>query len=181
MVILQYLNFLAVCPKDWVQNKRSCYKFIKRPKLQYAAAQRACKESFSTLVHINTASEDRFLKKYLKNKYKNFSTWRTGARRVNYTFVWDNGEGRKSVPMNYNAWEGSVPKGFSTMVLERKKSSKDFTWQGSWTGSMSQLPNHTFSYICERKARSKCNRRHVKQYTVFTDLTFSVSRNFKIS
>ncbi|XP_061177246.1 uncharacterized protein LOC133185975 [Saccostrea echinata] len=149
-------NDETICPKDWIKHKRSCYRFLRRPKLQYAAAHKECKQSFSTLVHINTANEDRFLKQYLKKNFKKSIRWRTGARRINDTFEWDNGEDRKTKPMTFTAWNGRPPEGFSTMVLGRENATSDFAWEGAWTGSVSQLPDHTFSIICERKARRKC-------------------------
>lgn len=149
-------NHQTICPKDWIKFKRSCYQFVRNPKLQYAAAHKHCNETFSRLVHINNANENRFLNKYLKTNFNTSKTWRTGARQVNDTFVWDNGEDRKSVPMTFTAWDKGPPEGFSTMVLGRDKTTDDFSWEGAWSGSASQLPNYTFPFICERKARRKC-------------------------
>ena len=145
----------TVCPKDWIKFKQSCYQFVRNPKLQYAAAEKYCNQTFSKLVHIDNANENRFLNKYLKTNFNTSKTWRTGARRENETFVWDNGENRKPKPMRFTAWTEGPPDGYSTMVLGRDKISSDFSWQGEWTGSVSQLPNHTFPFICERKARRK--------------------------
>ena len=148
-----------MCPKGWIKDKRSCYKFIRNPKYQYAAAAKYCKESFSHLVNINNRYENAFLNRYLKKNFNTSKTWRIGGKRVNDSFVWDQGQGRKTIEMKYKNWPDEEPTGFTSMVLSRVKTSQDFTWDGVWAGSLSQMPEHAYPFICERKARSMytCN------------------------
>ncbi|KAJ8314965.1 LOW QUALITY PROTEIN: hypothetical protein KUTeg_007115, partial [Tegillarca granosa] len=145
----------TVCPDGWVKSKRSCYKFVKNPKYQYAAAQKFCNGMRSNLVHINSKYEDTFLKKYLWKKFKNTLVWRTGGRLIKDKFAWDTGKTNKSFDMKFNNWAEGFPSSYSSLALTRNQSEKSFQWRGVWIGSLKQLPKHAYSFICERTSKRK--------------------------
>ncbi|KAL3881692.1 hypothetical protein ACJMK2_028096, partial [Sinanodonta woodiana] len=144
------------CPKGWQKHERSCYKFIDRKQYQFAAAHKYCEQYKAKLVFIDTAQEDEFFRDQLLKKYTKERTWRIGGKIENGTFGWFIANGKKMQDMKYTNWKKGHPSSFSSLILVVNHTSKEYGWEGAWVGSKSQLPNHTYPFICERRASRKC-------------------------
>ncbi|XP_050391294.1 uncharacterized protein LOC126810336 [Patella vulgata] len=146
----------TACPKGWIKNLASCYKFFDHPKVQFSAAQRKCASLRSDLVSINSLKEERFLESHTLSKYKNVYIWRTGGKLVNGTFMWYRGEKKKPRKLTYTNWDKGQPRTFTSMALSRNRDTNEISWHGVWTGSLVQLPYYMYPFICEKRAKRKC-------------------------
>ena len=247
-----------MCPKDWIKNGRTCYRFVDTKNEQFSGAAKQCEEMNSKLLRIDDVKEDSFVKRYAKKKFpdvkstydismvehvlllylerlkrrteyiqkimskkrlkvdgdydnddddgngggggyggggsghgddvfdENFKTrikylrssnipsgntsttpkqltfilysltaWRTGGRLVNGTFVWYNGPNSKTTKMVYTKWQKGHPASYSSLALVYNRQKDRVRWQGVWLGSATQLPDHAYPFICERRARRK--------------------------
>lgn len=142
------------CPKDWRKIGRNCYKFKSEKADQFAGAYKHCDDLNSKLLFIEDEVEDEDIKRYLKKHYPDVKVWRTGGRVVNGTFVWY--RGNNSEKMDYTKWKKGHPSSFSSLALVYNKKKERVRWEGVWLGSYSQLPEHAYPFICERRARRKC-------------------------
>ena len=82
-----------------------------------------------------------------------FSAWRTGGRIVNGTFVWYTDNSLEE--MKYTNWKKGHPASFSSMALVYNRKKDRVRWEGVWLGSFTQMPEHAYPFICERRARRK--------------------------
>ena len=144
-----------MCLAGWIKYKSSCYKFIKRPKYQLAAAVKYCNGFNSYVAHINNKFEDKFLKQYVAKHFKNTLRWRIGAKNINGTFYWfDDNENPQE--MEYTNWSDGIPTKYSTLVLQKhNKTSNVVHWNGVWSGSFKDYPKNAYAFICERPAKRK--------------------------
>ncbi|XP_063403499.1 uncharacterized protein LOC134687277 [Mytilus trossulus] len=146
----------TVCLPGWTKFQRSCYNFIKRPKYQFAAAVKYCREFNSYLAQIDNKYEDKFLQKYVVKKYPNTLRWRLGGRKINDTFYWIN-EHNEPIEIHYSNWAEGHPAKYTSMVLRKhNKTAEAISWQGAWTGSFNNFPKNAYAFICERPAKRKC-------------------------
>ncbi|XP_067676037.1 uncharacterized protein [Haliotis asinina] len=153
---------VTFCPKSWFKFKTSCYRLHNRPKHQFSAAYKECQNENAYLVSIESKSEEKFLVKLVSKKFPKVHIWRTGGKAVNGSMVWYKGEKRKPKNMKFTNWGKGMPGTYTSMALVKDKSTKKFLWQGVWTGSVSQLPNHIYAFICEKRAKRKCKQGQYK-------------------
>ncbi|XP_041351985.1 uncharacterized protein LOC121370664 [Gigantopelta aegis] len=147
---------LSSCPKGWVKHQSSCYKFHKTPPRQFSAANKECEQQHGHLLAIDSKTENRFIQKYIRQKYKNVGKWRTGGKLVNGSMVWFKSDKTKPKAMRYTNWDTGMPASYTTAVLAKSADGKTFKWQGVWAGSQNQLPAHSYPFICEKRAKRKC-------------------------
>ena len=57
--------------------------------------------------------------------------------------------------MEYTKWKKGHPAGFSSMALVHNKTADRVRWEGVWSGSASQYPQHAYPFVCERRAKRK--------------------------
>lgn len=146
---------VSFCPKDWVKIDRGCYKFESDKKEQFSAAYKHCDSLNSKLLFIDDENEDEVIKRYVKKKFPDVKVWRTGGRVVNGTFVWYR-ENNNHDPMEYTHWKKGHPSSYSSLALVYNRKKDRVRWEGVWLGSYSQLPEHAYPFICERRARRRC-------------------------
>ncbi|XP_021379895.1 uncharacterized protein LOC110467213 [Mizuhopecten yessoensis] len=147
----------TICPEGWVKFKTSCYLFVRNPKMQFAGAQKHCEKYNGHLVAVDNEYEDKFLNKHIKQNFPNIRKWRTGGRRINDTFYWDQGDISDLQKLDFRLdWFTFDPRTYTSLVLRMNAKTKDLEWKGDWVGSAKQLPKYAYPYICERPAKRKC-------------------------
>ncbi|KAL4232839.1 hypothetical protein ACF0H5_007526 [Mactra antiquata] len=142
------------CPDGWKKFTRWCYKFESEKVEQFAGALKHCDSMNSRLLFINDQTEDTNIKRYIKKKFPDVKIWRTGARVVNGSFVWYTE--KDTHKMEYEHWKKGHPGSYSSMALVYNKKKNRVRWEGVWLGSYTQMPDHAYPFICERRARRKC-------------------------
>lgn len=147
-------NKITYCPKNWVKIGRKCYKFEDKEQEQFSGAAKKCAAMNSKLLFIDDATEDKYIKRYIKKKYPDVKVWRTGGRIVNGTFVWYTENSQEE--MKFTHWKKGHPGSFSSLALVYNKKKDRVRWEGVWLGSYTQMPEHAYPFICERRARRKC-------------------------
>ena len=144
---------LPACPSNWIKYRTNCYKFHDRPPRQFSAANKECEKEDGHLLALDSKTEDRFIQKYIRRKYKSVRKWRLGGKLVNGTMMWFKGDKTKPKAMKYTNWDAGMPSSFTTAVIARSVDGKSFKWHGVWAGSRNQLPAHSYPFICEKRAR----------------------------
>ncbi|KAL5010248.1 hypothetical protein ScPMuIL_012553 [Solemya velum] len=146
---------LGECPEGWKKKLRSCYKFMadSQYRYQYAAATKYCKTNKSHLLSLNSRSEQKFISKYLKKKYPQVRYWRTSGKRDNGRFVWNQADRGGIIPIAFTNWADGYPGTYTSMLLDRDSR---YQWTGAWAGSLNQLPDHAYNFVCERPSKRKC-------------------------
>ncbi|WAR08602.1 ASTL-like protein [Mya arenaria] len=157
---------VTACPTGWRKNGRSCYKFESDMAEQFSGAARHCEGLNSRLLHIDDAREDTHIKRFMKKKYPDVKVWRTGGRIVNGTFAWYTSEKGTPISMTYTKWQKGQPGSASSLALVFNRQKDRVRWQGVWLGSYSQLPEHAYPFICERRARHGRDYRGALDHTI---------------
>ncbi|XP_045197843.2 uncharacterized protein LOC123552331 [Mercenaria mercenaria] len=147
-------SLVTYCPKNWIKIGRKCYKFEDKGMEQFSGAVKKCDEMNSKLLFIDDATEDAYIKRYIKKKYPEVKVWRTGGRIMNGTFVWYTENNQQE--MQYTNWKKGHPATYSSMALVYNRKKDRVRWEGVWLGSYTQMPEHAYAFICERRARRKC-------------------------
>lgn len=117
---------------------------------QYAAATKYCKTNKSHLLSLNSRSEQKFISKYLKKKYPQVRYWRTSGKRDNGRFVWNQADRGGIIPIAFTNWADGYPGTYTSMLLDRDSR---YQWTGAWAGSLNQLPDHAYNFVCERPSK----------------------------
>ncbi|XP_070539237.1 low affinity immunoglobulin epsilon Fc receptor-like [Ptychodera flava] len=134
----------ATCQTGWIKFKESCYYGYVYPMYTYREAEEVCTGMHSTLVIINDAEENLFLKAYTRNQYH---IW-IGLNdiKVEGKFVWADGS-----PLKYRNWNVGQPDNGSN---REDCAHLVFTAQGRWN----DWPcSHRAGFVCEQKPRWQKN------------------------
>ena len=148
-------TWLSVCREGWNIFEDHCYKFVNDQQMTHSSARGFCRSQGGHLVHINTKTEDDYIKGYLINFYPNSTTWRTGGKEENGKFVWHFGGGKASEPMTYTSWAPNMPGRYTTQILHKFEGTPPrFVWKSTWAGSNTGN-SYQYPFICEAETSSK--------------------------
>ncbi|XP_051898147.1 hepatic lectin-like [Pristis pectinata] len=131
---ISVLSDLTSCPKQWTRFKRNCYTFSSSEKTWFEA-QSSCESMNANLVVINSAEEQEFLTKKLKNYYY----W-IGLNDLTYEGDWRWLDGT-----NYSSsltfWQKGEPND------KNNEDCAEMLSHGLWNDQGCNVPQH---WICEK-------------------------------